>query len=301
MAGNGLLAKHNEAEALKRYDLALKLQPAHVPTLVTVGEDDLQKGDAAHAADLFMLAHTASPLNVEAAIGLTEAHLMTHEPTDDDEKNLTLISAAGPGTIPSPLRQRLDFALARVMAAAGKLDKAVALLQDGVAQHGDEFMAYEGALADCYIADGQYDRAESEAWKGLGKTQKDPDALARYGEILLARGRTRDLLQRVPVVQNSRRLHVLRGGASSGQPGAGAFGDRGHPQGQQGSGVGGRAPGRGRGQERTCERGQADFEANRRAVAPSGRGLHCPRQSGINRRRGHCRCAQGGDRRHPLL
>lgn len=214
LAGTLYLSRHDEQSALKRFDLALKLQGGHVPTLVTVGEGYLQKGEPAKAADLFGPAHTASPLNVAAAIGLAEAHLATHELSDDDAKNLAQVVAAGPNTIPSALRQRLDFAQARVLASTGKLDQAVALLQDGVSQHGDEFTAYEGTLADCYAADGQYDRAETEAWRALSKSPKDPEALERYGAILLARGRDRDVLSRVTVVQNSRRLHVIRAQAA---------------------------------------------------------------------------------------
>lgn len=214
LAGTALLAKHEEAEALRRFDLGLKVAPAHVPMLLTVAENDLQKADPARASDLFALAHAASALNVGAAVGLAEAHLALHEPVEEDEQNLAAVVAAGPNTVPGALRQRLDFAYARVLAADGKLDKAVALLNDGVSQHGDEFIAYEGALADCYIADGQYDRAETEAWRALSKNKQDPDALARYGEILLARSRAREVLARVLVVQNNRHLHVLRAAAA---------------------------------------------------------------------------------------
>ncbi len=214
LAGNALLARHAPDEALKRFDQALKLQPAHVPTLVTVAETDLQRGEPWRAEDLLLLAHTDSPLNVAAAVGLAEVHLATREPTDEDEKNLAQVAAAGPNSVPEPWRQRLDFARAKVLASNGKLDKAIALLQDGASQHGDEILAYKGALADCYIADGQYDRAESEAWGPASKASKDPEALARYGEILLARGRNRELLQRVSAIAGSRGLHVLRAQAA---------------------------------------------------------------------------------------
>ncbi len=214
LAGLALLAKNNETEALRRFDLGLKLAPAHVPMLDTVGENALLKGDWGRADGLFGLAHTASPLNVEAAVGLAETHLALHESVEEVERDLTQIAAGGAESIPGALRQRLDFALARVLAANGKLEKAVGLVEDAVQQHPEALSAYEGVLADCYAEAGQYDRAETEAWRSLSKERTDPDALARYGEILLARHRDRELLQRVPVVQNSRRLHVLRAQAA---------------------------------------------------------------------------------------
>jgi len=214
LAGLALLGRGNEAEALRRFDLGLKLAPAHVPTLVTEGENALQKGDWVRAGERFSLAHTDSPLNVEAAVGLAETHLALHESVDEDEKDLTLVAAAGTEAVPAGLRQRLDAALARVLAADGKLEKAVGLVEDALQQHPDAVAAYAGVLADCYAEAGQYDRAEAEAWRALSKTPLDQDALARYGEILLARHRDRELLQRVPVVQNSRRLHVLRAQAA---------------------------------------------------------------------------------------
>jgi tetratricopeptide (TPR) repeat protein len=145
---------------------------------------------------------------------LAETHLALHESVEEDEKDLTQVAGSGSEAVPGALRQRLDFGLARVLAADGKLEKAVGLVEDDLQQHPDALSAYEGVLADCYAEAGQYDRAETEAWRSLNKERTDPDALARYGEILLARHRDRELLQRVPVVQNSRRLHVLRAQAA---------------------------------------------------------------------------------------
>jgi tetratricopeptide (TPR) repeat protein len=209
LAGNVFLMRRDEAEALKRFDAALKLVPAHVPTLLVVGDHYLRAGEVARAGELFALAHQASPLNVGAAVGLAEVHLATHEVSADDEKALAEVAPEGERAIPSGFRQRYDLATARVLAANGKTQKAVERLQDGVAQHGDELFAYASALADVYATDGQYNRAEDEAWRALTRSKQDPEALERYGRILLARGRFRDVLARVPA-GGSRRLHVLR-------------------------------------------------------------------------------------------
>ncbi len=209
LAGSVMLLRHDETEALKRFDAALKLAPSHIPTLLSVGEHYLRAGDAARAGELFNIAHQASPSNVTAAVGLVEAHLLAHESTADDEGALAEVAPEGERAVPSAIRQRFDLATARVLAVNGKFQKAIERLQDGVSQHGDELVAYASALADVYAYDGQYDKAENEAWRALSHNKQDADALERYGRILLARGRFRDVLSRVPA-SGSRRLHVLR-------------------------------------------------------------------------------------------
>jgi cellulose synthase operon protein C len=215
LAGSVLLLRRDDSEALKRFDAALKLVPAHVPTLLAVGDHDLRSGDVARAGEIFSLAHQASPLNVAAAVGLAEVHLSTHDVSADDLKALAEVAPEGERAIPTAVRQRFDLATARVLAANGQTQKAVQRLQDGVAQHGDELFAYASALADVYVSDGQYARAEDEAWRALSRNKQDPEALERYGRILLGRGRYRDVLARVPA-SGSRRLHVLRAQADLG-------------------------------------------------------------------------------------
>jgi tetratricopeptide (TPR) repeat protein len=215
LAGHIALLRHDDAEALKRFDAALKIVPAHVPTLVAVGDHYLRAGDLGRAGELFALAHQASPLNVAAAVGLAEVHLASHEVSADDERSLSEVAPEGERAIPVHVRQRYDLATARVLAANGQVTKAVQRLLDGVAEHGDELVAYASALSDVYASDGQYDRAEEQAWRALSRNKQDPEALERYGRVLLARGRFRDILARVPA-GGSRRLHVLRAQANLG-------------------------------------------------------------------------------------
>ncbi|MHB1845525.1 MAG: tetratricopeptide repeat protein [Deltaproteobacteria bacterium] len=210
-AGEALLSRGDAKAALARFDHALKQAPAHVPTLLAVGNYYLTAGDPARAAELFGLARAASPQSVGAAVGLAEAHLALHQAGAEDERSLAAVEAPGPQAVPTAWRLRLDLATARVLAGEGKLDPALARLKSGLEGHGDEAEAYAGALADVLMAGGHYAEAEVQAKRALTSTPPDSVALARLGRILIGRGRYRDLLARVRAVgPDPRQLHVLR-------------------------------------------------------------------------------------------
>ena len=295
LTGQALIDRHDDAAALRHFDDGLKRAPTHVPTLVAAGNALLNLGDPQRAAELFEVAHQASPNHVGAAVGLAEAHLALHEPVEDDEKQLLAVVPEGSGAVPEDYRQRLDLILARVLAVDGKVPLAIRRLEDGLSGHGEELAAYAGALADVYAWDGQNDRAESEAWRALNRTPKDPTALERYGQALLARGRYREILSRVPA-EGSRRLHVLRAEAALGIGDvAGARAGRGHPQGQQGAPLGAVILARCcRAREWSPGRSPARVEADRRSTAPSGGG-----RAGSGRNRATQRSGRGAGRRAP--
>ena len=223
VAGRLLLAGGDAGGALARFDAALKAAPAHVPTLLAVGDYYLGAADPGRAAELFSLAHAASPLSVGGVVGLVEAQLALGEAGPADEKALAAaeagqVDAKGPAAVdrelspvPLALRERLDLATARLFAVDGKFDAAIARLQDGLGQHADEIAAYAGGLADVLVLAGRYADAEVQARRVVEKRPKDPAALARLGRILFGRQRYKELLARIPALgADPRPLHVLR-------------------------------------------------------------------------------------------
>jgi tetratricopeptide (TPR) repeat protein len=218
LAGLLLLGKGQAPEALRRFDQALKKAPAHVPTLLAVGDYYRKAGDFEHAAEFFQLAHSASAQSVGAAVGLAEAHLAQRQAGTEDEKALAaLATSTAPGgvtgvnAVPPAWRLRLDLATARVLAVDGQHDKAVAKLQEGLAAHGEDQAAYALALADVGLLGGRFLEADAAIERVLAKTPRDPEALERYAHILLGLGRYRQLLARVPAVgSDPRTLHVYR-------------------------------------------------------------------------------------------
>ncbi|HUB06465.1 MAG TPA: tetratricopeptide repeat protein [Myxococcales bacterium] len=208
LAGRLLLAKGQPAEALKRFDLGLKKASAHVPTLLAVGDYYLKAGDYDHAAQFFTLAHGASAQSVGGAVGLAEAHLGLHQAGAEDEKALAAVAGKG---VPDAWRLRLDLATARVLALDGQHDKAVTLLTDGLAKHGEDAGAYAAALADVGLAAGRYLEALPQAQRAAEKAPRRSEALERYARVLLGLGRYRQLLAKVPAVgADPRPLHVFR-------------------------------------------------------------------------------------------
>ncbi len=220
-AGEILIDRGDARGALARFEAALKKAPAHVATLLAVGDYYLRAGDPSRAAELFGLAHTASPQSVGAAVGLAESQIALSASGPgawaEDEKALAQVEAPGPGAIPTAFQVRLDLATARVLAEEGKIDPALARLKAGLADHGDEVAAYAGALADVEMAAGHYAEAEGAARRVLSKKPRDPAGLERLARILLGRGKLRELLLRVsPVGPDPRTLHVLRARADLG-------------------------------------------------------------------------------------
>jgi cellulose synthase operon protein C len=218
LAGNLLLARGDAQAALKRYQSALKLAPNHVPALLAVGDYYLKSGDASKAAEFFALAHQTSPMSVGAAVGQAEADLSLNRPLEDDEKSLQSLDRQGPEAIPVAWRLRLDLAAARVLAGEGKLDEATHRLEEGLGQHADRLTDYAGALAEIFEDAGRYAEAERQAWRALSRSPKDLVSLERYGRILMARRRFRELLTRVvaPPGEDARPIHELRAEAQYG-------------------------------------------------------------------------------------
>ncbi|MHB8418360.1 MAG: tetratricopeptide repeat protein [Myxococcales bacterium] len=210
LAGRLLLAKGQSAEALKRFDQALKKASAHVPTLLAVGDYYLKAGDFDHAEAFFKLAHGASALSVGGAVGLAEAHLAQHQAGPEDEKALLAVQGGGKG-VPEAWRLRLDLATARVLALDGQHDKAVALLTDGAARHGADVGAYAAALADVGMAAGRFLEALPQAQRAVEKAPRNAEALDRYARVLLGLGRYRQVVSKVPAAgADPRTLHVER-------------------------------------------------------------------------------------------
>ena len=195
LAGQLLLGKGQAAEALRRFNLALKKAAAHVPTLLAVGDYYLKAGDDEHAARVLPAGAHGLGQSVGAAVGLAEAHLAQRQAGPEDEKALAAVARILPGPgVPPAWRLRLDLATARVLAVDGQHDKAVAKLQEGLAAHAEDQAAYTAALADVDLLGGHYLEAEAAAQRALAKAPKDAEALERYAHILLGLGRYKQLL-----------------------------------------------------------------------------------------------------------
>lgn len=212
-AGRILLADGKTNEALQQLTKAVELFPGNVRALVTLGEYYLSFEDFENAAKMFGgQAAQLSPSHPGRVLGLAEARLQLGRDIADSVAQVeALTPEAG---LPPSLVGRRELVYGRLLSADGKHEQAIKVLAaaDKVAADRPYELNFSQGVA--YRAAGQMDsaqRAFEAAVKSAPKGKSADAAKEGLGRVLIARGRERELLEKLPRDDSSRKVSLVRG------------------------------------------------------------------------------------------
>lgn len=213
-AGRLLLADKKYDEALERLKRAVDgadtSKLAHVRALVALGDYYLAFEDWDNALAMFSRAEPLSKLHPQRILGQAQARIELGRELPEALTELEGLGAGG--ALPEALAGRANLLLGRALSANGRHDEALATLKAGQAA-GGAALAFDYAMAvgRALQAAGQMAAAQASFEDALKRQPQSEDAKEGLGRVLLARGREKELLDRLKPERNARKVALLRG------------------------------------------------------------------------------------------
>ncbi|HWV38754.1 MAG TPA: tetratricopeptide repeat protein [Vulgatibacter sp.] len=190
LSGAVLLQKGQPAEAIERFNAAIRASPGHVPTLVRVGDYYRGRGEHGEALRYYGLALTVAEDHPGALIGAAESTLATaREPRALEQALADLGKLRTAEQVPVADRLRLALVRARLRAALGTRDDGLAELE-GV-EPGDD-PADVVALARTFARVGAADVGLERLAPLDLAASPDPALREAHAELLVAAERFRE-------------------------------------------------------------------------------------------------------------
>src|SRR5262249_50279630 len=106
---------------------------------------------------------------------------------------------------------RRELAVGRLQAARGDYEEAIKRLGEGVRAFRPRAFEFQLALGDVSRAAGKIDAAQAAYESALGLRPHSEEGEEGVGRALIARDRERELLSRLPVQSDARRISLVRG------------------------------------------------------------------------------------------
>ncbi|AKU92152.1 tetratricopeptide repeat protein [Vulgatibacter incomptus] len=190
LAGAVLLSRDQPLVAVERFNSAILASPGHVPTLVKVGDYYRSRSEHEEAIRYYELALSVSEDHPAALVGAAESHLaFSREPRLLEQALAGLDKLRTSDQVPVGIRLRLAIVRARLRAAVGTRDSAVAELEKVEAGKDSERLVQ---LAQAYVSIGAAD-VGLELFRGFDfDASQDPALREAYARLLVAAGRLRE-------------------------------------------------------------------------------------------------------------
>ncbi|MBI5542751.1 MAG: tetratricopeptide repeat protein [Deltaproteobacteria bacterium] len=219
LAGRLLLSNGKTEEAQARFNLAKDAYPAHVPTLVALGDYHFSASEFEQALQWYSPAAKASPSHVLAQLGVVKSKLElggeSNDPSVELEAAMNAYQSAAktPSAWPAALRMDLDLADGRVLALKGKLADASSRLSGGATEHAERAADFYEALGSIQALAGNFDQAESALKKAVERRRDDVNLREQLARTYIAREKFAEALKVTEgrFSEDDRQLHIVRG------------------------------------------------------------------------------------------
>jgi len=190
LSGAVLLAKGQPAQAIERFNAAIRASPGHVPTLVRVGDYYRGRGEHGEALRYYGLALTVAEDHPGALVGAAESTLATaREPRALEQALADLGKLHSAEQVPVADRLRLALVRARLRAALGTREDGLAELEG--ASPGED-PAGVVALAQTFAHIGAADVALERLAPLDLAASPDPSLREAHARLLVAAERFRE-------------------------------------------------------------------------------------------------------------
>lgn len=190
LSGAVLLEKGQPAQAIERFNAAIRASPGHVPTLVRVGDYYRGRGEHGEALRYYGLALTVAEDHPGALVGAAESTLATaREPRALEQALADLGKLQAAEQVPVADRLRLALVRARLRAALGTREDGLAELE-GVSPGEDPSGVV--ALAQTFARIGAADVGLERLASLDLAASPDPSLREAYAKLLVAAERFRE-------------------------------------------------------------------------------------------------------------
>jgi tetratricopeptide (TPR) repeat protein len=213
-AGRILLAEKKFDDAFKRLQKAAELNARNTRALVALGDYYLASEDYESAARVLGAAEAVSRFHPQRVMGLAEARLELGREASEALADLESLTAPG-ASVPDAASGRYALLLGRAQSAAGKHDEAAKTLRAGLASFQDLAFQFQMALGVAGRNAGRMADAQVAYEEALKLRPKNEDAKEGLGRVLLARSREKELLDRLKIEGDQRKVALVRGIAAS--------------------------------------------------------------------------------------
>jgi tetratricopeptide (TPR) repeat protein len=216
--GRLLLADRRFDEALAQLKKATELdqrQPSGsdraglVLAHVALGDYYLAFEDWESALEMLTTVEAAAPMQPARVLGQAQARLELGR--ELAEALVQLEALPKTATVPERLQGRYTLLLGGALAANGRPDDAQRTLREGLATNPQLAFDYQMGLGGAAKTAGQMDAAQRAFEEALRLNPQSEEAKAGLGRVLLARGRERELLERLKPEKDLRKVALLRG------------------------------------------------------------------------------------------
>lgn len=209
-AGRVLLSAKRYDDALARLKRANELDSHQTLALVALGDYYLAFEDWASALEMMARAEALSRFNPERVLGHSEARLELGK--ELPEALSALEGLSGKASLLEQQRGRYVLLLGRALSANGRHEEAKKTLTEGLAAWGKSMgYAFEMGLGQAYRVAGHMDHAQKSFEDALKLRPKSEEAKEAIGRALLARGREKELLDRLKPEKDLGRVALVRG------------------------------------------------------------------------------------------
>ncbi len=210
LKGRLLLADKQIEKGLKELELAISLPSlVSVRGLVALGQYYLDFGDYESALDVFSRAGEISKLHPDRALGAARARLALGRELAESMEELEGLKALQALSV-EKAGQR-DLMRARVLAAVGKGDAAVAAVEEAASRMRGARFDLEMARGEARRSAGHMAEAQKAFEAALQLEPKSDEAKTALGRTLIARDREREALKVLVGDGDAKRLALIRG------------------------------------------------------------------------------------------